>query len=83
MNIFIFVRCPGCLAGVKRIVPSVASGNLRKRHRLGRGWSILGRGMGSVIESCITNFKKSKVVPLYSLEKQEEAKWGLSLESEG
>ena len=38
---------------------------------------------GSVIESCITNFKKSKVVPLYPLEKQEEAKWGLSLESEG
>ena len=37
----------------------------------------------SVIESCITNFKKSKVVPLYPLEKQEEAKWGLSLESEG
>ena len=25
---------------------------------------------GSVIESCITNFKKSKVVPLYPLEKQ-------------
>lgn len=87
MNIFIFVRPPGCATlGSQRIVLSVALGSLRKPHRLERGQDILGRRdvtfKGIVIKRCITNFKKSKPMPLCPLKEQWEAKWGFSLEFE-